>query len=199
MLTFSQTVCDRLQGYGNKKNSPGLVCAPVCTWCVCQRQRRILCSHGRHHFLYRQECLTAVKCKIAGVKNCFLKPLSVILSTRFTHLPFTEGTAVAAGDIDTWGIFKRTIGSSGEAWGESRELEIKKKRNQCWLAAQVIEHYKIKSGRLHGARLMDIPLLPKRGVSTLIGKKIINLFKYAGLRAISRLAVINACPAVTVE
>lgn len=30
------------------------------------------CAHMvPHHFLYRQKCLTAVKCKIAGVKNFF--------------------------------------------------------------------------------------------------------------------------------
>lgn len=69
-----------------------------------------------------------MKCKIAGVKNVFLKPLSVILSTRFTHLPFTEGTAVAVGDKDTWGIFKRTIGSRGEAWGKVESWRLKKKK-----------------------------------------------------------------------
>lgn len=163
MLTFSQPVCDRLQGYGNKKNSPGLMCVPVCTWCVCQRQRKILCSHGRHHFLYRRRCLTAVKCKITGIKNCFLKPLSVILSTRSTHVSFTE---------DTWGNIQAYNRLVRRGLGESTELEIKKKRrNQFWLAVHVIEHGKIKSGRLHGVRLMDTPRPPKRGVSTLIGKK----------------------------
>lgn len=129
----------------------------VCTWCVCPRQRSILCSH---HFTCRQKCLTAVKYKIASVIyfflttswNSFYKVYSIIIQ---------ENTALTADRKHTLRIFKCPVSWFWEASGQQGE----RIKGQTLISTHAIEHDRIKSGRWDWLWLMDIHLLPgRRGV-----------------------------------
>lgn len=147
---------------GYKDTTMTLYAFVFCAWRVCQRQKSILHSHGWCHFPCRQKRLTAVKRKIIYIKNNFFNDILWFLPRGFLNSPSSKNMAVTPERKHILRIFRSRSSSLGEA---SERQRRRKKEGQTLISTAVIEHDRIKSGRLPWLWLMDSHLLPgTRGV-----------------------------------